>query len=134
MLNKPRIIDFPFNGSLEIGYLALGENFKPVPFEIKRVFWAYYTPDSILRGRHAHYATEMILIAAAGRILVTAEILGHQPEVFILEKPNQGLYLPKLCWHTMQYSHNAVQLVIASTLYDEKDYIRDYNQFLIQKK
>jgi len=129
MQNKPSIIEFPSNGGLEIGYLAIGENLKPVPFEIKRVFWAYYTPDSVLRGRHAHHNTEMILIAAAGRIVVTTEINGQQPEVFILEKPNKGLYLPRLCWHTMQYSHNAVQLVIASTFYNESDYIRDYEQF-----
>ena len=129
MHSKPRIITFPNNGSLEIGYLAFGENFQAIPFEIKRVFWAYYTPDSILRGRHAHYATEMILIAAAGRIVVTTELRRQRPKVFILEKPNQGLYLPELCWHTMQYSHNSVQLVIASTTYNESDYIRDYEQF-----
>ncbi len=129
MLSKPRIIDFPNNGCLETGYIAIGENLKAVPFEIKRIFWAYYTPDSVLRGRHAHHDTQMILIAAAGRIVVTTEILGHPPEVFILEKPNHGLYLPKLCWHTMQYSHNAVQIVIASTTYKETDYIRDYEQF-----
>ena len=96
---------------------------------MKRVFWAYYTPDSVLRGRHAHHVTEMILIAAAGRIIVTAEMHEQKPEVFILEKPNQGLYIPKLCWHTMQYSHNAVQIIIASTIYEESDYIRDYEQF-----
>lgn len=129
MQSQPLIIDFPSNGSMEIGYIAIGENFKAVPFEIKRVFWAYYTPDSVLRGRHAHHGTEMILIAAAGRIVVTTEMPGQQPEVFILEKPTQGLYLPKLCWHTMQYSHNAVQLVLASTIYNESDYIRDYEQF-----
>lgn len=129
MNKQPHIIHFPSNGSLEIGYLAIGETLKPVPFEIKRLFWAYYTPDSVLRGRHAHHETEMILVAAAGRIVVTTELSGQKPEIFILEKPNEGLYIPRLCWHTMQYSHNAVQLVIASTVYSEDDYIRGYEDF-----
>lgn len=130
MINQqPRIIDFPTNGATEIGYLSISENNKAVPFEVKRIFWSYYTPDSVVRGRHAHYETEMVLIAVAGRIVVTTEMPGQQPEVFVLEKPSQGIILPKLCWHTMQYSHNAVQVVLASTLYKESDYIRDYQIF-----
>lgn len=129
MKNKPHIIDFQSNGSLEIGYLSIIESQSIVPFEIKRVFYAYYTPDSVLRGRHAHYETEMVLIAAAGRIVVTTEMPNQEPVIFVLEKPNQGLYLPKLCWHTMQYSHNAVQIVLASTFYKEADYIRKYDEF-----
>jgi dTDP-4-dehydrorhamnose 3,5-epimerase-like enzyme len=128
--NAPFLIDFPSNGSIDIGYIAIAENLTGMNFEFKRAFWAYYTPDSVVRGRHAHHETEMILIAVAGRIVVTTEMNDSKPEVFILEKPNQGLYLPKMCWHTMQYSHNAVQLVLATTLYDEKDYIRDYQTFL----
>ena len=131
---QPKLISFPSIGNLELGYLSIAENFKKIPFEIKRVFWAYYTPDSVVRGRHAHYETEMILIAVAGRIIVTTEMPDKSLEVFVLEKPNQGLYLPKLCWHTMQYSHNSVQLVLASSLYLEKDYIRNYDEFLNNKK
>lgn len=129
MKSKPHIIKFLSKGVLETGYLSIAENQKQVPFEIKRVFWAYYTPDSVVRGRHAHYETEMVLIAGAGRIVVTTEMPGEKIEVFILEKPDQGIYLPKLCWHTMQYSHNAVQLVLASSFFNEADYIRDYEEF-----
>ena len=129
MSKEPHFITFPSNGGLEIGYLSVAENFQAVPFEIKRVFWAYYTPDSILRGRHAHHNTEMILIAAAGRIIVTTEMRNEKPKTFILDKPSIGIYIPKLCWHTMQYSHNSVQVVLTSTEYDENDYIRDYNIF-----
>lgn len=129
MYKQPFIVEFPSNGATDIGYLSIAQKGNALPFEIKRVFWAYYTPDSVVRGRHAHYETEMILIAAAGRIVVTTEMPGEEPKVFILEKPNQGVYLPKLCWHTMQYSHNAVQLVLTSTEYSEADYIRSYEQF-----
>lgn len=130
MNNKPHLIEFPSNGNSGIGYLSIAQAQKEVPFNIERVFWAYYTPDSVLRGRHAHHETEMILIAAAGRIIVTTEMPGELPEVFVLEKPGTGIYLPKMCWHTMQYSHNAVQIVLASTVYFESDYVRDYNVFL----
>lgn len=124
-----KIIDFGKIGISREGYLSVTESNKNIPFEVKRVFWSYYTPDSITRGRHAHHETEMILIAVAGRIIVTTEMPGQHPELTVLETPSQGLYIPKLCWHTMQYSHNAVQLVLASTLYDEADYIREYDQF-----
>lgn len=126
----PKIISFPCIGSLELGYLSIAENQKDIPFEIKRVFWAYYTPNSVIRGKHAHHETEMILIAVTGKIEVTTEMHNKKPEVFVLENPNEGLYLPKLCWHTMKYSHNSVQLVLASSFYNESDYIRDYNEFL----
>lgn len=133
-MNRPSIIDFPSNGGLEIGYLSIAENNQAVPFEIKRVFWSYYTPESVVRGRHAHHDTEMILVAVTGRVIVTTEMPGEKPEIFILEKPNQGVYLPKYCWHTMQYSHNAVQLVLTSSLYQAEDYIRDYETFLSYAK
>ena len=126
---NPHIIVFPSNGDSGTGYLSIAEVSNQIPFEVKRLFWAYYTPDSIVRGRHAHHDTEMILIAVAGRIVVKTEMPGCQPQLFVLEKPNQGVYLPKLCWHTMQYSHNAVQLVLASTFYVESDYIRDYQTY-----
>lgn len=128
-IKQPFLIEFPTNGGLELGYLSIAEEVKLFPFSVKRVFWAYYTPDSVVRGRHAHFETEMVLIAVAGTIIVTTEMHGEEPRVFKLDKPNKGIYLPKLCWHTMQYSHNAVQVVLASTIYSESDYIRSYEQF-----
>ena len=100
-----------------------------VPFEVKRIFWTYYTPESIVRGRHAHHTTEQVLIAAAGRIIVTTELADGTIQTFRLEDPHVGLYVPPHAWHTMQYSHSAVQLVLASVAYLEADYIRDYDKF-----
>lgn len=128
-MNNPYIIEFPKKGSTAEGYLSIAENKQFIPFGIKRVFWAYYTPDSVIRGRHAHHETEMVIIALAGRIILTAEMPGKEQESFIMENPHQGIYIPRLCWHTMQYSHNAVQLVLASELYKESDYIREYDEF-----
>lgn len=129
-MNTPYIIEFPKLGAPEIGYISVAENNVNVPFDIKRVFWSYHTPDNVVRGRHAHHQTEMILIATLGRIIVNTEMPNGDLNVFSLESPNQGLYLPKYCWHTMQYSHIAVQLVLASELYNEADYIRSYDDFL----
>ena len=129
MSAEPHIINFSKIGRSEEGFISVCENSSHIPFEIKRVFWTYYTPDSIVRGRHAHFETEMVLIAVAGRIVVNTEVPGGKKEIFVLDNPNMGVYLPRLCWHTMQYSHNSVQMVLTSTLYNEKDYIRGYEDF-----
>ena len=126
----PYLIEFPKLGAPDIGYISVGEAGRlPLPFQIERIFWTYYTPESIVRGRHAHHRTEQILVAAAGRIIVTTELADGTIQTFRLENPNVGLYVPPHAWHTMQYSHSAVQLVFASTGYDESDYIRNYQEF-----
>ena len=126
----PYLIEFSQLGAPDIGYISVAESQAPVPFVVQRVFWTYDTPDSIVRGRHAHFRTEQVLIAVAGRIIVTVE-QGQpgNPRAFRLDSPHQGLYIPTRTWHTMQYSPGAVQLVLASQPYDEEDYIRDYEQF-----
>jgi dTDP-4-dehydrorhamnose 3,5-epimerase-like enzyme len=124
----PHIIDFSKLGESAIGYISVAENGK-LPFDIKRVFWTYYTPESIVRGRHAHHETEQIIIAAAGRIIVTTENTAGEINTFTLNEPNKGVYIPPDVWHTMQYSHTAIQCVLASSVYDAADYIRDYEDF-----
>lgn len=126
---KPYLIEFPKIGNSNEGYISVGEGGGQIPFEIKRSFWTYFTPESIVRGRHAHYQTEQVLIAVTGRIVVFTELPDGEILTFPLEQANVGVYIPPNVWHTMQYSHTAVQLVLASGPYDEKDYIRDYNLF-----
>ena len=126
----PYLIEFPSIGRSAIGFLSIAENGAGnLPFEVKRLFWTYHTPESIVRGRHAHYNTEQILIAVSGRIVVTTENGTGEVKTHVLESPKTGLYVPPNVWHTMQYSHTSVQLVLASTPYDEADYIRDYDEF-----
>ena len=127
--HRPHLIDFQRIGEPSIGYISIAYFDEFVPFDIKRLFWTYFTPESIVRGRHAHHKTEQVLVAVAGRIIVTTEDAQGRINSFVLEKPHQGVYIPPNVWHTMQYSHTAVQLVMASTLYNEKDYIRDIDQF-----
>jgi dTDP-4-dehydrorhamnose 3,5-epimerase-like enzyme len=126
---KPYLIEFEKHGNPEIGYLSVAQFQNNIPFEIKRIFWTYGTPEEIIRGRHAHHKTEMVLIAMQGTIIVNTEDLQGNIETFKLEDPNTGLYIPVKFWHTMQYHFSALQLVITSTEYQPKDYIRDYNEF-----
>ncbi|QHL89035.1 WxcM-like domain-containing protein [Nibribacter ruber] len=126
---QPYLLVFPEIGAQEVGFISVAENTGFLPFEVKRVFWTYHTPESILRGRHAHYTTEQIIVAVHGRILVTTEQADGEVQVFVLDTPGQGVYVPPNVWHTMQYSGNAVQLVLASTVFDEADYIRDVEKF-----
>jgi dTDP-4-dehydrorhamnose 3,5-epimerase-like enzyme len=124
----PYILPFDKLGDSTMGYISVGQNDK-LPFEVKRVFWTYHTPESIVRGRHAHHATQQILIAVTGRIIVTTESAEGKIETFILDSPDKGVYVPPNVWHTMQYSHTAIQVVLASTEYNEKDYIRNHEEF-----
>lgn len=129
MHKTPYIIEFARLGSSAIGYISVAEEDNDVPFAIKRVYWTYFTPESVERGGHANIDKQLVLVAVSGTIIVDVETVDGVIETFILNKPSIGLYLPKLCWHKMKYTHNAVQMVLASNYYDEKDYIRDYEMF-----
>jgi hypothetical protein len=130
---SPYITELPIIGDPAIGYLSVIDFQSFLPFKPERIYWTYYTPESIVRGRHAHYKTEQLLMAVSGSILVNIETLKGELFTFKLEKPGLGLYIPSLAWHTMQYSHSAVQLIIASSHFEEKDYIRDYETFKVLK-
>jgi dTDP-4-dehydrorhamnose 3,5-epimerase-like enzyme len=127
-LPEPHLFEFKQMGEPGIGYISVAQN-NQLPFEVKRIFWTYHTPESIVRGRHAHHKTEQVLLAVTGRIVVTTEKADGTIQTFVLDKANQAVYIPPNVWHTMQYSHTAIQVVFASTLYDETDYIRNYDDF-----
>lgn len=116
------------HGSSVIGYLT-ASNKREIPFPIRRVFWTYFTPERVIRGRHAHKKTTIIIIAVTGKIIVTTETLAGHKQTFVLDKPNVGLLVPPMVWHTQRYSHTAIQLVLASHPYSEKEYVRSYDQF-----
>ncbi|SNC67769.1 WxcM-like, C-terminal [Hymenobacter gelipurpurascens] len=128
-MKKPYLFDFPRVGNHNIGYISIAEVSTGLPFQVKRVFWTYHTPESIVRGRHAHHQTAQILVAVSGRIVVLTEMPNGELQTFVLDRPDIGVYLPPYCWHTMQYSQNAVQMALASTEYTADDYIRDYAKF-----
>ncbi|MBL7829841.1 MAG: FdtA/QdtA family cupin domain-containing protein [Saprospiraceae bacterium] len=126
---KPHVINFPAFGNPAEGYIAVNQYAQALPFEVKRTFWTYHTPEAVTRGRHAHHNTQMVLIAAAGKIIVDLEEADGTVSQHVLESPTVGLYIPAMTWHVMKYSHNAIQIVFASSDYDESDYIREYQVF-----
>jgi hypothetical protein len=128
MNNIPYIINFPKIGNSQLGYISVAEN-ENLPFIPKRIYWTYFTPEDVIRGHHAHYELEQILVAVTGKIEIEIETVERKTFKYILDSPNIGVYLPKMCWRTMKYSHNAVQMCIASMEYEEKDYIRSYESF-----
>ena len=127
-IKKPSIIEFPKIGNSPLGYISIAEN-KSLYFNINRVFWTYYTPEEIIRGKHAHYKLEQILFAVSGKLIIETECLDSVSNTFEISSPNTGLYIPPYCWHTMKFSHNSVLLSLCSIEFSETDYIRDYTVF-----
>lgn len=130
MENKPYIIELNKIGKSEIGYISfLQGNSDEIPFEIKRVFWTYFTPESVIRGGHAHKSTIQAIVAVSGNITFEIQNQKEYKETFVLDSPNKLLVIPTLYWSDIKFSHNAVLLCLASEDYDELEYIRDYNEF-----
>ena len=109
--------------------IALEEN-KDIPFEVKRVYYMYDTKEGVRRGFHAHKSLEQILICIHGSCKILMDN-GFEKKIVPLEKPYEGLYIASAMWREMfDFSPDAVLMVFASELYDESDYIRDYDEFL----
>ena len=105
-----------------------------LPFAIKRVFYLYDIPGGADRGAHAHKTCHQFLIAAGGSFEVMVDD-GTNRKTFHLNRPYYGLHIPPGIWAAEQgFSSGSICLVLTSHLYDEKDYIRDYQSFLEQKK
>ena len=114
----------------ERGQLVALEEFKDIPFTIKRVYYMYETMEGVVRGQHAHKSLEQILICIHGSCKIRLDN-GIEEKVVPLEKPYEGLYVANNMWREMfDFSSDAVLLVLASELYDETDYIRDYDEFI----
>lgn len=128
-INKPHIIDFSKIGSKDLGYITVAEAQINTPFEVKRVYWTYYTPQDVVRGGHAHRDLQQIIFAVSGNIEFNTLDLDGNSDSFLLTNPSEGLYIPKLIWRDIKFSHNAVLLCLASEHYDENDYFRNFEQF-----
>ncbi len=112
------------------GQLVALEEFKDIPFRIKRVYYMYDTVENVVRGHHAHKSLEQILICIHGSCKIRLDD-GTDTKIVPLEKPYEGLYIANNIWREMyDFSPDAVLMVLASEVYDESDYIRDYDEFL----
>lgn len=127
------LIDLSIKGDNN-GHLLACEYAQNCPFDVKRVFWIFDTKPGIVRGSHANKNSEFMLVAINGSCKVKVDD-GNKQEVVTLNNPHTGLYLNKMVWKEMyDFSYNAILLVLASTLYDETEYIREYNDFLKEVK
>lgn len=115
------------------GNLSVVENMETVPFDVKRTYYLYDVPGGESRGGHAHKDLGQLIVAASGSFSVTLDD-GNVKRTFILNRPYQGLYVIPGIWRTLDdFSSGAVCLVLASECYDEKDYIRNYDDFIAYK-
>jgi len=111
------------------GNLTPVHNNVEIPFEVKRIFYLYDIPGGESRGAHAHKECHQFLIAASGSFEVLLDD-GKTKRLIQLNRPNIGLHIPPGIWASeVNFSSGSICLVLASHLYNEKDYIRDYNHY-----
>ncbi len=124
------IINFPIHGD-QAGKLVALEKGHDFPFEIKRVYYIWDTNNNSVRGKHAHKALEQVVICISGSCDFILDNAKEKTTVH-LNTPSQGLYIKQHIWREFtNFSDNCVVVVLASEHYNENDYIRDYNDFLI---
>lgn len=126
---EARIIDLPKIAE-ERGNLSFIEQFKQVPFAIKRTYWIYDVPGGCDRGGHAYKENQEFIVALSGAFDVELDD-GKEKKLYSLNRSYNGLYVPKGIWRRMtNFSTNSLALVLSSTEYDVNDYIVNYDEYL----
>lgn len=116
------------------GNISILENDSSFPFNVKRVFYLYDIPGGKDRGAHSHLECHQFLIAGSGSFDVLLDD-GESKKLVTLNQPYKGLHIPPGIWASeTNFSSGSICLVLASHKYDEKDYIRDYQEFLNFKR
>lgn len=124
-----RIVDLP-KISDPRGNLTFIEGGQHIPFDIRRVYYTYDVPGGAERGGHAHKALSQLIIAMSGSFDVVLDD-GGQKKRFHLNRSYQGLYVCPMIWREIDnFSSGSVCMVLASNIYEESDYFRDYNEYL----
>lgn len=111
------------------GHITPINNNQEIPFEVNRVFYLYDIPGGESRGAHAHKECHQFLVAVSGSFEVLLDD-GQSKRLIQLSRPNLGLHIPPGIWASeINFSSGAICLVLASHMFDENDYIRDYEKF-----
>jgi dTDP-4-dehydrorhamnose 3,5-epimerase-like enzyme len=132
MINNISLIPIPTIADTR-GNLAVIQN-DTIPFIFKRVYYLFDVPSTAFRGGHSHINQHEILIALSGSFTVTVKD-GKDKKSFLLNKPNVGLHIPNGIWRELEnFSSGSVCLVFASDIFEEADYIRDFDEFIATKK
>jgi hypothetical protein len=128
-ISQCRIIDLPKIADPR-GNLTFIEGQRHVPFQIQRVYYLYDTPGGAERGGHAHKDLHQLIVAMSGSFDVVLDD-GAQKKRFHLNRSYYGLYVCPMIWRELDnFSSGSVCMVLASNLYDEADYYREYPEFL----
>ena len=128
------IIELDRHHSDRKGDISVVENNISIPFPVKRIYYLYDIPGGEKRGAHAHKNLQQLIIAVSGSFDVTVDD-GNDKRTFNLNRPYQGLHMVSGIWRELHnFSSVSVCLVLASEVYDENDYIRDYKEFIKFKK
>lgn len=123
MIQLPKIID-------ERGNLTFIEGNNHIPFEIKRTYMIYDVPGGEIRGSHAYKELDEVIISLSGCFDLVVED-GNSERIFTLNRSYNAIFVPHGLWRTLKnFSTNSLCLVLASTEYDEDDYIRNYDDFI----
>ena len=99
-----------------------------LPFSIERVFYIHDVPVGDVRGCHAHFKTEQLLLCLHGKVEVICKD-GMNKKRFVLDSPQKGLYIPPLIWDEQIYGEDAVLVSLCSTPYISSDYISEYDEY-----
>jgi len=127
--NLPELVDLPKIDDPR-GNLTFIEEERHIPFNIRRVYWIYDVPGGQTRGGHAFREQQEMIVALSGSFDVVIDD-GDESRRFHLNRSYFGLYVPNGLWRHMEnFSTNAVAMVLSSTFYDERDYIRDFEEFM----
>jgi len=111
------------------GNLTFIEENKHIPFDIKRVYWVYDVPGGEVRSGHAYKKNKEFIIALSGSFDIII-IDGRTRKKYSLNRSYNGLYIPNMYWRTIEnFSTNALALTLASTIFNIKDYIRDFSEY-----
>ncbi len=128
-IDNVRMLELPERGD-ERGNLVVAECMTDIPFDIKRVFYMYGSDPDTIRGCHANRFSEFVLINVAGSSKVKVLDGEGNEIVYSLNRPKTGIYLPNMVWKEMyDFSPDSVLLCLASTHYDETEYIRDLEEY-----
>lgn len=118
----------------DFGRITMVENKPSFPFDVKRIFYLYGITKGESRGSHAHKKCHQFLVAIAGSFNVQLDD-GNSHKTVLLSQSNKGIHVPPGIWASeTDFSVGATCLVLASHIYEEQDYIRDYNEFKKLKK
>lgn len=126
---KIEYINFKIHGDSRGQLIAL-EQGKEIPFPIKRMYYIYDTSVGVRRGFHAHKTLKQVLVCVNGSCKLHLDDGSEQLEI-CLDSPDKGVLITDAIWREMyDFSEGAVLVVLASEVYDEKDYIRNYDEFI----